>query len=350
MPVVAIVGAVIAGAIAAPAVGAVIAGGLAALDVGGALAITAAAGATMSAIGVVTGDKGLTMAGAVLGGIGAVGSLASAAGLVDGSASLFGDGATSAGQTADAAASSVTDAALPAGAMSPNGVADITDSMSGATAGLPSDAGAAMPENIPGAVLTDAATPPPAVTPPGGPNDAPPLQDATLTDTGSGLMNNLSGQTQTAATPPSPVQVPQAAQTATLNNETGTWAPGAGGFPVSGVSSSPASYLGGILDFAKSNQLVSYGAIQAGGALVSGMFSPLTPANVSALDAQAANNRAAAALTARQTANIQSGVPTVTRTKAPPVTGTPAPLTGAGLINSFTPNNPNAAAVTGVPA
>lgn len=128
MPVVAVVGAVVAGAIAAPAVGAFVGG--AALSLTGALEITTAVGATMSAVGSVTGDKGLTTAGAIVGGVGAVGSLVSSSGLLDSASSLFGDGANVAGQTATAAASSVPD--------SVNVTRKLQAAVSGATWGLTS--------------------------------------------------------------------------------------------------------------------------------------------------------------------------------------------------------------------
>jgi hypothetical protein len=106
------------------------------------------------------------------------------------------------------------------------------------------------------------------------------------------------------------------------------------------------SVLGNILTFANKNQLVAFGALQAGGSLLSGLTSTLTPAQVTALNAQGAANDAAAALQKQQTANLA------------PVTGTPATLVPQtqpqptqsaatpGLINQA-PQQPS---VTGVPA
>ena len=94
MPVIAIGAAALAVGEAAGAIGAVISGGLGALTLTGALEITAALGATLGAVGVVTKDKSLQMAGLVMGGIGGVGALASSAGLFGAeasTASLFGD-------------------------------------------------------------------------------------------------------------------------------------------------------------------------------------------------------------------------------------------------------------------
>ncbi len=94
--------------------------------------------------------------------------------------------------------------------------------------------------------------------------------------------------------------------------------------------------FGSILDFAKKNPVVALGALQAGGSLLSGATSTLTPAQVTALNAQAAANDAAAALTKQQTSNLAA--PKAVASSAP-VTGTPQPLVpqaarSAGLINS----------------
>jgi hypothetical protein len=111
--------------------------------------------------------------------------------------------------------------------------------------------------------------------------------------------------------------------------------------------------FGSILNFAKANPVVALGALQAGGSLLSGATSTLTPAQVAALTAQANANNAAAALTQQQTANLAA--PKSVASSAP-VTGAPqtlvpgasssAPKTGQGFINQA----PKAAAVTGVPA
>lgn len=364
MPVIAVVGAVVASAIAAPAIGAVAAG--AALSVSGALEITAAVGATMSAVGVVTGNKSLTTAGAVIGGVGAVGSLASAAGLIDGSTTLFGDGAANAGQTAVAASAGQSAAnAVPGVAGADTGGNDVVAAMN-PESGLTGFTGNASPAtvgtaNLPGISANPATAVNAAETP-----------DATLTDTGSAAptssLINPAPAAAANATPPSSVISPQAATGAAPSPAApvaavpGAAAPTAPAIPsvvpvtpsqVTGEMSNPGAsvYLNGILDFAKNNQLVTYGAIQAGGALISGMFNPLTPAQISAMDAQAANNRAAAALTTQQTQNIQSGQPTASQAQpsAAPisVTGRPAATVATpGMINTM----PQSAAVTGIAA
>jgi hypothetical protein len=111
--------------------------------------------------------------------------------------------------------------------------------------------------------------------------------------------------------------------------------------------------LSGLQDFTKNNQLLSYGMLQAGGSLLSGLTSTLTPAQVTALNAQAAANNAAAALQTQQTANLAMPKSVASST---PVTGTPGtlvPQQSPGLINNQgqTPVTPVAApAVTGAPA
>jgi hypothetical protein len=97
----------------------------------------------------------------------------------------------------------------------------------------------------------------------------------------------------------------------------------AGNITASGeASSSGSTNLGfgaSLLDFAKKNPVVALGALQAGGSLLSGAFSTLTPAQVAALNAQANSNDAAAALTKQQTANLA----------APKAVASSAPVTGA---------------------
>jgi hypothetical protein len=101
--------------------------------------------------------------------------------------------------------------------------------------------------------------------------------------------------------------------------------------------------FGSLLDFAKTNPAVAMGVIQAGGSFISGATSSLTPAQVTALNAQAAANNAAAALSTQQTANLAMPKAVASST---PITGSPAPLVlpGSGLINQPPKTN-----VTGAP-
>jgi hypothetical protein len=88
--------------------------------------------------------------------------------------------------------------------------------------------------------------------------------------------------------------------------------------------------------------LIGSSLIKAGGSFVEGLFNPVTPAQVAALDAQAAQNRAATTLSLTQQANMKAPIPVASRkpVSAAGITGAPASL---GLIN--TPNF-----VTGTPA
>jgi hypothetical protein len=59
------------------------------------------------------------------------------------------------------------------------------------------------------------------------------------------------------------------------------------------------------VDYAGEHPVIALGALQAGGSLLTGAFSTLTPAQVNAYNAQAAANDAAAAFTRSQTQNLQ---------------------------------------------
>jgi len=122
---------------------------------------------------------------------------------------------------------------------------------------------------------------------------------------------------------------------------------GAAGAPAGGIigAGSSGGVLGSITGFVSDNPLLSYGLLQAGGQLISGLTSTLTPAQVSQLNAQAAANQAAANLTTQQTQNLAQPKPVASLA---PVTGTPNNIItppSAGIINSAPPVN-----VTGVPA
>lgn len=364
-----------------------------------ALGAVAAVGATVAAVGSVTKDKALTIAGTVLGGIGAVGSLASAAGVLGDSASAPLFGTETAASTADGGAAAdaasagtidtfsgqagvtsedlpplgATDAAggiptppIPPDAVPPPsgdaGLASATQNAADPAAGLinsappagaemaPQDAAALQAQQalVPaGTNATDTAIGENPVSAPtgagGSPNPVPALPPG-------GLATNAPGQ---AALPGTPV-------TGTSGS---TSVPGAWGSPntspdfqagmaagTSATAATPtpsafANVLSGISDFTKNNQLLSYGILQSAGSLLSGATSTLTPAQVAALNAQANANNAAASLTQQQTANL--AMPKAVA-QSVPVTGAPAqlvptPPTAAGFINQ-------APKITGVPA
>lgn len=125
------------------------------------------------------------------------------------------------------------------------------------------------------------------------------------------------------------------------------------------IDSPGQSALGGafgrVVDYAGDHPVVAMGVLQAGGSMLSSAFSGLTPAQINALNAQAAANDAATALVKRQAANM--AMPKSVASLAP-VTGTPAPLlptpanavTGAVGQPGFINQPKGGPQVTGVPA
>lgn len=360
MPIIAVAVAIGVSVAAASAVAAV------GLTVVTALEVVAAVGATLAAVGAVTRDKTLTLAGTVIGAIGGIGGLAAGAGLLGADAAsnapLFGPAPSAA--TADAASAdtigSVTGAAedLPTPPLPPDGAPPAPDAVSPATA---DQVATTVPEGTPLAPQ-DAATVQANVQA----AQASGTNEVGLSTQTSGNVQELTGLGNT---------VPSTASTASpsLNPELG----GATGFSPGGASESippsqgfindltgntitgdPASNalgikvtpadpssFGKLAAFADAHPTVAFGALQAGSSLLQGLTSTLTPAQVSALQAQAAANDAAAALTNQQRANLAQPKAVATST---PVTGTPAqlvPTQPAGFINQ-----PKLPAVTGVPA
>ncbi len=321
MPVIAIGGAIIAGVEAAGAVSAVIAGGLGALTVGGALSIVTAVGATLGAIGVVTGDKGLSTAGMILGGIGGIGSLAVGAGIFGegaGAASVFGSGSAGAADFADAVnvtpeiAGSNVGGFLGTGASGAASAAsnDLVDMFGGikdtpvSVAPLAAPTAGAAPtsslegsSSLAGASAADTLTTPSTTDLTGGAG-SPPLPTS--------IAPTVPGAPSTGAipnAPPVPGSVNVTPQIAGTN---------AGGYM--GDTSSP-----GLLDafgnFIKNDKsgMASYGLIQAGGSLISGLFDPLKPAQVANLNAQTAQQKANTGITQMQAANMAAPIPVANR-------------------------------------
>jgi hypothetical protein len=102
------------------------------------------------------------------------------------------------------------------------------------------------------------------------------------------------------------------------------------------ASGGEAGMLDKLIAYAGKNPVVAFGALQAGGSLLSGLTSTLTPAQVALANAQAEQAKTSAGLLAQQTANLAQPKAVAT---LPAVTGTPAPiLTNGppGLINSIT--------------
>lgn len=356
MPVVAVVGALGAAAFAAADIAAV------GLTVATAFEVVAAVGATVGAIGSVTGNKTMAMVGMGIGAVGAVGGIASAAGLFGeaGSAPLFGASPTAATQeaggfaegltpaTAGTAGGAIDSGAFDAGGMSvadaaSNGTLDFMASAQGPTQPTSSDlttlATTAQNETDPAVAL--ASTDQPGLLGPGANAQPNPIPTATP-DTSAGT------STAAAGAPPS---TSTSTATPTTTETSGPFID-SGSFDVPGAAKTDTpGVLSSILKFAKDNPLVAYGALQTGGSFLSGLTNTQTPAQIAALNAQAAANQAAANQAKQQTANLAMPKAVAVST---PVTGTPQPLIPpmqvaaapqmGGLIN-----RPVLAPVTGAP-
>jgi hypothetical protein len=359
MPIIAVGIAIGASVFAASTVAAV---GIA--SVAGALAVTAAVGATLSAVGMLTKNKALSMAGMVIGAVGAIGSFASAVGLIDGSAQLFGTqtaaavadqgGAVGAmageAGTWDTGVSAVGDAVGPGTGSAIANAADPAASLGGEAGawdtgvGSASAASSTAPFAGDQTILTSTSE---SVADPATQLATAPTGAA---DPGTGVDALLNADTTAGTplppTPPSTVPGPGTAPTA--GQTPGSWAWGvdkaAGTATIEGGDD--GGILSSLLGFARKNPTVALGAIQSAGSFLSGATSSLTPAQVTALQAQAAANDAATALTNQQRANL--AMPKSVASLSP-VTGTPqqlvpTPTPPAGFINQVKPM------VTGVPA
>jgi hypothetical protein len=340
--------------------GLVVAVGLAeAISVVTVLESVAAVGAVLSVVGMVTKNKTLSMIGAGLGVVGGVGALAAGAlgatsVLATGAdaATTAGDAtaATAAGDSAFTTGTAAGDAALNAGGA---GTAALGGGAAGSaltteTAGL--GAADAVPDTL-GAL----AGVPSAGTVPGTAPTALSGASDTVTNAADAVAPGTSGGAISAAptvTPPEPDLInPPPAPPANLGatdpttGQTITSGVDASGKVISLPDSGLSGTLGKLVDYAGAHPVVALGALQAGGSLLSGAFSTLTPAQVTALNAQAAANDAASALTRQQTANL--AMPRSVASSSP-VTGTPQQLVPppAGFINQA----PKQPAVTGAPA
>lgn len=340
------------------AIGASVAAGTAIATVGltvvSALEVVAAVGATLGAIGAVTGNKTLSMVGTVIGAVGAIGGLAAGAGLLGeataSDAPLFGSAPTA--STADQAAAGTVD--FVAGDAAPSGLIDAPPAPPGgvgavdpATGEVISQATSGVAAAPPTDTITLASTSENAADPAAKLGAAPTgAADATaptgLPDTSAGGLINTAPPTAPAGTtdliqpPPPPTANLGATDPATGQTITSAVDPATG--KVIDMPDAAKGIFGNLMAFAGKNPVVALGALQAGGSMLSGLTSTLTPAQVSALNAQAAANDAAAALTRQQTTNLAA--PKAVASSAP-VTGAPAPLV-PGMINR--------APVTGVAA
>ena len=344
MPVVAVVAAVAVDAGAAAA----FAGGLALTSTLGVLTAVTAIGATTSAIGAVTGNKTLEIAGGALGIVGGIGTLATSAGLfgdaaASGSDSIFGASTAGASGAGDAGAASAAASATDPGDAIAQGAANPATSTI-TTSDNPVGAINATSTPTAGGAVADAGGQA-GVVPAG--SLSPDQINALSMDTQAPVTTAAATSGGSAATGAGAVD-PNAA--ASMNADVNAAAPpGTSAYNdailsngLSGMSGGTPT-TGGLAAWAKNNQLLSYGILQAGGSLISGLTNPMTPAQIDALNAQANANNAAAALAEKQAANVGQPLPSATISQ--PVAGSAAPA--SGLIN----NKPVASPlITGTPS
>lgn len=359
--------------------------GVAAVAIGGAIAaegatfaVIAAVGATVAAVGAVTKVKELQIAGAAIGVVGAVGGLASAAGAF-GTGGVFGSGGTIFGGGAEAAVSSFgASGAGELGLANSGAAAGAADNLAGLGANA-SQADAAWAASQIGNAATDggtwnslgsiakAAEGNVATTSPtiGSANG----EEVNFSDVGgsdadagvggaSGTKFSGTPEPRAPGTPilsqgsPAPTQAPAVTPAEAAQQVTGAANPWDGGIPGSADKAAAAvgkigsvqvpgddgSAWKDILDFAKKNDRLLAGVIQAGSSFLSGATNPLTPAQIAAMKAQEKANNAAAQKYQAETsmlqqtqANLSQPIPVASR-----ITGAPI-----GMMNR---------GVTGVPA
>jgi hypothetical protein len=348
------------------------------------LETVAVVGAVMSVVGTITKNKTLSTVGMVLGAVGGIGALASSA--IGGAAVLSDTAASGASDTLavsdagsaaasggvesgtwDVAASAGGDAASSAAA--PDVVGSLSNGL-GSVTGTSADPGAAL-AGTPGAApagtemaaqdtanlndqlsLASTSTTPTtnvadAVAPgtTGAGSASPPVLPG---QSGPGTGDLLNADT-TPGTPLPPQAPANLGATDPTTGQVITKGLDASGNEISLPDSS--SGVSGMLDklvaYAGKNPVVAFGALQAGGSLLSGLTSTLTPAQVTALNAQAAANNAAAALTSQQTTNL--AMPKAVASSAP-VTGAPATLVPPTATPGFINQAPKQAPITGAPA
>lgn len=321
----------------------------------------AAVGAVVGVVGAVTHSKILSTVGMVLGGIGGIGALAAGAGLLGAGGGLLSDAAGATPAAADLAAEGslgfvdsggFTGAAVQAGenvaaegaqaaAGSVPGFVDsgsfagINGAGEAAAGGGPSIsevAGAGKSalslmgtraEPVGQADLPSLGTPPSGAAPNAPPSGAAPVAASTAPPVAP-------GPGVTAGTPLL-AAAKDAAATPTED-------------PFDMTPAKPAGDSGwgkGILDFMDKHPVAALGALQAGGSLLSGWSNELTPAQIGALNSQAAANDAATALVKQQTANLNmpkavaSSAPVSGQAQLVPINARPQPLPapGGGFIN-----------------
>ena len=279
--------------------------GLAAMTVFEAIA---AVGAVTNGVGVVTGNQDLQNVGQAMAIGGGVGMAATKIGALDWNPTVSEvTGVSTRAQDAAAAAGSTAAAADTAAAAA----GTTTNTMTGAASQ------AILPPDAAGTI--------------------------NATDTSAGAINAAGTMVETPATPATVAPPPGSA--ASLNLESGLTPP-AVVTPSSGMfaASTPEvpvtwfnavkDYIAPFTEFAKENQMLTYGALQAGGSVVAGLFDPLKPAQIKKAEAEADLLASQKTLQDQQNVNLAAAMPRAYRKpKVLPIQASDKPV---GLINAST--------------
>jgi len=287
-------------------------------------AIAGAVGATMGAVGSLTGNKGLQIAGGALGAVGAIGGLA-------GSMGAFGDGGLFGGESLFGGSEAGTGGASEMGAQvaATNGesqYANVGDLISGqgltqdvtsSITGLPAPADTLPVNQMTGQVI------------PQGGGEGGPLGVGGNPAAPSNVMAGVGATPDTPAAPggglinettagPYKATLGQDAATATVGIKAGEVQ------PKTLMPDSPSDTWKTISDWIEKHPALALGGVSAMSSFLSGAFNPKTPAETSALQAQAGQSTAQTGLInsqnqllQMQTANMQQPIPSATRTPLP---------------------------------
>ena len=288
--------------------------GLAAMTVFEAIA---AVGAVTSGVGVVTGNEDLQNVGQVMAIGGGLGMAATKIGALDWNPTV----------------SEVT--GIPTRAQDAAYLSNVRPEAAAASQTNPADtAAAAAGTNT--STVTGAT--PQAIAPP----DA--VGTINATDTTAGSIATTDAPAAAAPVAAAPVAAAPGSA-ASLNLESGL-APSAAVAPTSGMfaASTPEvpvtwfsavkDYIAPFTEFAKENQMLTYGAMQAGGSVVAGLFDPLKPAQIKKAEAEADLLTSQKTSQDKQTANMAAAMPRAYRKpKVLPVQSSNKPV---GLINAST--------------
>lgn len=297
-------------------------------------------GAVVSVVGTVTKNPVLSKIGMGLGLVGGLGALATSA-LGLSTDALFGASSAAgeaAGGAAGAAEGAVSSAVAGEGGWSV-AAPDVISSLDATTAAAaaPTEAFAANPLDTLGAA--------PGETPTGLINTSTTAAEDAGTTAAAAPTAEDAAATLKEGIPRAPLDL---GSTSTVTGQPITSAVD----PITGLTTgipggadSSGGLMSTLMSYVDKHPTIAFGALQGASSLLSGWTSTLTPAQVAALNAQAASNQAAANLTTQQTANL--AMPKAVASSAP-VTGAPQPLVPAlqqqpGFINQA----PSPSMVTG---